>query len=43
MENITVQKNSWFELIGIPAIIELGKIFENERQHYVFSLLNPEE
>lgn len=38
-----MQKNSWFKVVGIPAIIELVKIMEDARQHYNFSLLNPEE
>jgi hypothetical protein len=34
---------SFFDVIGVPALIELGKIFEDARQHYIFSQLNPEE
>jgi hypothetical protein len=34
---------TWFEAIGIPALIALVEQIEDARQHYIFSLLNPEE
>jgi hypothetical protein len=40
---IPTSNYGFFDAIGIPALIELGKSFENVRQHYIFSLLNPEE
>ena len=36
-------KQSWFTALVVPQMEEIANIYDNYRQHILFSLLNPEE
>ena len=43
--NITYTKNkrTFFDEIGVPALIDLDRKLQDVWEHYIFSKINPEE